>query len=64
MGVRFAINPDAHSVTGLGDIQYGIAVARKAWIPADRVLNCLGRDEALEAMREVRARKLGLLGRG
>jgi DNA polymerase (family 10) len=64
MGVRFAINPDAHSVTGLGDIQFGIAVARKAWIPADRVLNCLGRDGALAAMREVRARKLGLLGRG
>ncbi len=29
-GVKIAINPDAHRVSGLGDVQYGVMVAQKA----------------------------------
>jgi DNA polymerase (family 10) len=61
MGVRFAINPDAHSVAGLGDIRYGLSVARKAWIPPERVLNCLPAEDARRAMVELRERKKRLL---
>jgi len=34
-----SINPDAHEVAGLEDTQYGIVMARKALISADRVIN-------------------------
>ncbi|HLD56117.1 MAG TPA: DNA polymerase/3'-5' exonuclease PolX, partial [Candidatus Omnitrophota bacterium] len=30
--LRFAINPDAHSVSGLDDVAYGVGIARKGWL--------------------------------
>lgn len=38
-GVRCAIDPDAHSVAGLGAVLFGIAVARKGWLEPDDVIN-------------------------
>ncbi len=38
-GVQIFINPDAHSVDGLRDVQYGIGVARKGWLTARDVVN-------------------------
>ena len=38
-GVLIAINPDAHSTTGLGDVAFGINVARKGWLAPGDVLN-------------------------
>jgi DNA polymerase (family X) len=38
-GVRTSINPDAHSVTGLRVVRYGVVMARKAWLTAADVLN-------------------------
>lgn len=40
-GIKIAINPDAHSLPGLDDIQYGIGTARKGWLRAQDVLNTL-----------------------
>jgi DNA polymerase (family 10) len=35
-GVTIVINPDAHATEGLADLDYGIGVARRAWLgPAD-----------------------------
>jgi DNA polymerase (family 10) len=34
-----SINPDAHDLAGLEDVRYGIAMARKALLPASQVLN-------------------------
>jgi DNA polymerase (family 10) len=34
-----SINPDAHSVGGIGDIFYGIGIARKGWLRKQDVLN-------------------------
>jgi len=31
MGIKVAINPDAHSTNSLKDIIYGIFIARKSW---------------------------------
>jgi DNA polymerase (family 10) len=42
-----SINPDAHEVAGLQDTRYGIAVARKALLPATQVVNA-GSVEAVE----------------
>jgi DNA polymerase (family 10) len=38
-GLTISINPDAHSPEGLGDVRYGIGVARKGWVSASSVLN-------------------------
>jgi DNA polymerase (family 10) len=38
-GVKIAIGPDAHSVKGLEDFRYGVAVARKGWLTASDVVN-------------------------
>ncbi len=39
MGIKTAINPDAHVLEGLHDWQFGLAIARKAWYSAENVLN-------------------------
>jgi DNA polymerase (family 10) len=40
-GFITSINPDAHAPDGLDDIRFGVAIARKAWCPPQRVLNTL-----------------------
>jgi DNA polymerase (family 10) len=40
-GARFAVNPDAHHVSGYDDIRYGIGIARKAWLTKKDVVNTL-----------------------
>jgi len=50
-GVRFAVNPDAHHVSGYDDIRYGIGVARKAWLTPKDVINTLPVEKALAVMR-------------
>jgi DNA polymerase (family 10) len=40
-GTRFAVNPDAHHVSGYDDIRYGIGIARKAWLTKKDVVNTL-----------------------
>lgn len=40
-GVKCAINPDAHTTHGLGDLIYGVGIARKGWLTKADVINCL-----------------------
>jgi len=40
LGLTLAIDPDAHDVDGLGDVRWGIGVARKARATREQVLNC------------------------
>lgn len=37
--VLLSINPDAHIITGIDDMQYGVNVARKALVPKEMVFN-------------------------
>lgn len=39
-GCRFSINPDAHSVEEIDNINFGIAVARKGGIQPAEIINC------------------------
>jgi DNA polymerase (family 10) len=39
VGVRTAINPDAHSTRSLGVVEYGICMARKGWLEKSDVVN-------------------------
>ncbi len=44
-GVQISINPDAHSIQGIGDIQYGILAARKAGVAAKNNLSSLSLEQ-------------------
>ena len=37
--VLLSINPDAHVITGIDDMQYGVNVARKALVPKEMIFN-------------------------
>jgi len=53
-GVKFSINPDAHSTEGLADVPFGVNVARKGGVTAADVANTLPADAMaakLQAMR-------------
>ena len=41
-GARIAVNPDAHHADGLRDIRYGLNIARKGWLEAPDIINCMG----------------------
>jgi len=46
-GVLFSIGPDAHNITGLDHVQYGVGIARKGWLAAEHVINCWTAEELL-----------------
>jgi DNA polymerase (family 10) len=56
LGVRCAINPDAHSVRGLHDLWFGIQIARKGWLTRDDVVNCLPLNEMKKFLGKMRDR--------
>lgn len=39
LGVRTALNPDAHSTRALGVVEYGVCMARKGWLEKSDVVN-------------------------
>ena len=55
LGVRCAINPDAHSVEGLKDMFFGVRIARKGWLGRDDVINCMTRGELREFLAKPKA---------
>jgi len=48
LGCLFSIATDAHDSATLSQIHYGVAVARRAWIAADRVVNAWSLDKLLD----------------
>jgi DNA polymerase (family X) len=38
-GIRFVVSTDAHAVGELGNVRYGIPIARRGWVRRDEVLN-------------------------
>ena len=55
-GVWLSINPDAHRVTGLWDMHYGIHVARKGGLSKEKCLNALSAAE-IEAFFKAKKEK-------
>ena len=39
LGVPLSINPDAHSIEGIADVQWGVGIARKGWLRPGDVFN-------------------------
>jgi DNA polymerase (family 10) len=47
-GCLLTINSDAHSPSGLNLMEYGVAMARKAWLKPGQILNCWTKPQVLE----------------
>ncbi|GMU90968.1 MAG: DNA polymerase/3'-5' exonuclease PolX [Candidatus Hydrogenedentota bacterium] len=46
-GVMFSIGPDAHSVEGIADVQFGVGIARKGWLAPEHLLNAMTAQQLL-----------------
>jgi DNA polymerase (family 10) len=55
-GCIFSINPDAHSIRELDHMHWGVEMARKGGVPADRVLNGMKLPQLLRYLRRKRKR--------
>lgn len=53
MGVKFAINPDAHSTEEIALLKYGIDVARRGWLTKADVINTRSWDKARKLMKHL-----------
>jgi DNA polymerase (family 10) len=53
-GVRFAIDSDAHSVSDLGNMPYGVGTAQRGWLTADDVINTWPLDRLRTFLRKGR----------
>ena len=53
-GCMMSINPDAHSIPELGHMHWGVEMARKGGVPADRVLNAMTLPEILQHLKHRR----------
>jgi DNA polymerase (family 10) len=47
-GILVPVNPDAHRIETIGDVRYGVGIARKGWLEARHVANTLSLDALLE----------------
>ncbi|HTS03677.1 MAG TPA: histidinol phosphatase [Thermoanaerobaculia bacterium] len=54
-GCLFTVSSDAHAAAHLSFLDYGLAVARLAGVPADRVVNTWSRDRFADWLEERRA---------
>jgi DNA polymerase (family 10) len=55
LGIIISINPDAHSLEGLDDVNYGVTTARKGWLAPEDVLNTYPPAEVAQILRRRRA---------
>jgi DNA polymerase (family X) len=50
-GIKFIVSTDAHSTRGMGNLQFGVAMARRGWLQRSDVLNTLDAAAFAEAVR-------------
>lgn len=50
LGVKCAINPDAHSAGDLAYLPFGVNIARKGWLTKTDVVNCLSLKQITEIL--------------
>lgn len=55
LGILISINPDAHSLEGLDDVNYGVITARKGWLAPEDVLNTYPPAEVTQILHRRRA---------
>jgi DNA polymerase (family 10) len=52
MGVRIAIDTDAHGIRDFDWMKYGVATARRGWLEKQDVVNCLSLNALLRLLRK------------
>jgi DNA polymerase (family X) len=52
--VMVSINPDAHSVAGMGEIAYGVGIARKGWQERKDILNTRDVNDIKDTFQKLR----------
>jgi DNA polymerase (family 10) len=57
LGGKVSVNPDAHSIAALEDVEFGINVARKGWLESEQIINTLPVDKVLQALKGYSARQ-------
>jgi DNA polymerase (family X) len=55
-GIKIPIDPDAHVISGLDDMRFGIGIARKGWLRASDVLNTMTTNALLDFFGSRRSR--------
>jgi DNA polymerase (family 10) len=55
-GIKIPIDPDAHVISGLDDMRYGIGIARKGWLRASDVLNTMTTGDLLDFFKSRRSK--------
>ena len=53
-GIRFVVSTDAHSMAELGNVRYGVAMARRGWVDHGEVLNTLDAEGFARAVSPAR----------
>lgn len=53
-GVLIAVNTDAHSVSDLNWMRYGIMTARRAWLTKNDIINCLSLGQLMKLLMRLR----------
>ena len=52
VGVKLAINTDAHGIRGLDVMKYGVKTARRGWLEKGDVVNALGLEELMRLLKK------------
>jgi DNA polymerase (family X) len=52
LGVLISINTDAHSEGDLDMLHYGVAIARRAWLTKNDVINCWSTENLLKWLKK------------
>ena len=48
LGAALVINTDAHTTEGLGNMEYGVSLARRGWCEKDDIVNCMGAEDFMK----------------
>lgn len=51
-GIKFAINPDAHSLIGMENITFGVGIARKGWLEPSNIINCMDFENVIRIFKK------------
>jgi DNA polymerase (family 10) len=51
-GIPISINTDSHSEEGFGNLFYGVATARRAWLTKEDVINCWSTKKLLDWLKK------------
>jgi len=51
MGIKIAINTDAHNKEALADMEYGVWVARRGWLTSESIINTFSLEKLMDFLQ-------------